>query len=328
MYPQIPSSLIPEIVVESFQSQSKTPLFFWGLRGCGKTTNVKRAALSLNVNCIIVNLQQIEPTDLIGLPNIKDNKTIYSLPPLLPTKEKQPEWRGIIFFDEFSEAPPTCKSVLLSILAERRFGIWHLPDDALIVAASNIPEEGTLWGELALPLLSRFEHYSVTPSVEDFLNSENIHPAVAKYLRKYPEDLYGDMPCPRTWSRVSDLLYQNSKLLETRIQANLGLEIGLKFISFLKVDFPSPKEVLDGNIIMEKNIDWLPVLKNWAEDEELDLQKVNQASLAIYKLVSLGEIPREAAIHYGGLLVKNYLHLYDEAPNCEGIEKLKELKEV
>lgn len=326
IFPKIKPSFIPNILESSWKTD-KQPVMLWGLRGCGKTSYVEKFAANLDINCRIINLQSVEPTDLIGLPAVVNGKTQYTTSPLLPCKEIEPNWSGIVFFDELAEAPPLSKTVLFSILNERRFGTWHLPDNVLVVAASNPQEEGSLFADFPPPLVDRMENYVVEPSVEDFVSSVNLHPLVVKYLNSSPSDLYGLKASPRSWEKVSKLLYNcESEVLEVRIKAKIGTDIGSKFIHFMETNKDvSPKQVLRTKKLSGDPDFWMFATQGWVVDSP-DKEYLDQSLQAMMKLYNNNLLPKEAVIVNSAELVKKYIIEHGEKPDCKGFQMVKELK--
>lgn len=213
--PTIRVSQIQDVLTDALAL--RYPIMFWGAHGCGKSQSVRDWATRHGLETIIVNLQAVEPTDLAGIPIPQDGQLVMSAPILIPVKEKTPNWKGVIFFDEITEADPRSKVALLSVLNERRIGQWHLPDGAVVVAAGNPEEEGSLSPFFSRPLADRLLHFHVCPTVDEFLDyalQNGLHPAVAAYLRVNPSSLYGKeeenspyaAPSPRSWFRVSEVL--------------------------------------------------------------------------------------------------------------------------
>ena len=54
--------------------------------GLGKSAIVKQVADSLNLELIDVRLSQLDPSDLLGYPSIKDGKTAFIPPKMFPLK--------------------------------------------------------------------------------------------------------------------------------------------------------------------------------------------------------------------------------------------------
>lgn len=242
--PKITVGQIPAIL-EAIWNGGRYPVMFWGVHGCGKSASVSAWAKKQGIDCKVINLQAIEPQDLCGIP-LPDRKggINYSKPLLIPTDEHDSSWKGILFFDEITEADPRSKAVLLSLLNERRLGCWHLPKEAMIVAAGNPVEEGSLNPFFSRPMSDRLCHFHVQPNAKEFLEwgAERLHPAVLAHLSAFPTELYGASvqeeyasPSPRSWERVSELLKRNSNpdVLPALIQSILGCSCGTSFLANL-----------------------------------------------------------------------------------------------
>src|SRR5579863_10187590 len=55
-----------------------------GPTGVGKSEIVRRVAQTLGIETIVLDLSLLEPPDLVGLPFVKDGRTEYALPHVLP----------------------------------------------------------------------------------------------------------------------------------------------------------------------------------------------------------------------------------------------------
>lgn len=102
----------------------KLPLFIWGTMGIGKSASVKSVAeeisKSLNLGFIEgepdgeekfgfidIRVSQLEPSDLRGIPTIKEGFTKWITPNWLPSNEKS---KGILFLDEINLAPSSIQA--------------------------------------------------------------------------------------------------------------------------------------------------------------------------------------------------------------------------
>ena len=75
--------------------------------GVGKSDIVKQVAKDLNLELIDVRLSQMDPTDLVGMPTIKDGKTCFIPPKVFPIQgDPLPVDKDgfLVFLDEMSSA--------------------------------------------------------------------------------------------------------------------------------------------------------------------------------------------------------------------------------
>jgi hypothetical protein len=130
------------------------PIFIFGAPGIGKTEMVAQAADELGVDLLFIDLQFMEPSDLLGVPKVVElasdsEKSPYGAgvtrgnpPTFLPRNNNGKGYEnkgGIIFLDEFNRAKPNVLSSMMQFLQQRRIGDYVLPDRWYIVAAGNRP---------------------------------------------------------------------------------------------------------------------------------------------------------------------------------------------
>lgn len=182
--------------------RAKRPVLLEGSTGVGKSEIVHQAAEALGVQCTILDLSLLEPPDLVGLPVIKDGRTTYAPPQLLPLGGE-----GILLLEELNRAERYIQQPALQLLTARRLHEYVLPDGWSVVAAIN-PEEGEYQVTPLDPALrSRFLCLNVSADRRCWLTwaeAHDIHPAVLRLARNHDEFL--DHVPPRTWTFVSEVL--------------------------------------------------------------------------------------------------------------------------
>ncbi len=190
----------------------------WGATGVGKSECVRQLAEELNAELRDTRLCQKMPTDIGGLPAL-DHETKQSVfyPPafLAPSVDKKPV---ILFFDEISLAPDDTKGAVLGILEERRQADIKIPDNWIIVAAGNRPEDMANARGLGAAANRRLLHIVIEPQLETTINhfiKIGVIPEVLAFLKVFPQHLSGEeaarmqkhelYPRPASWKKVSDV---------------------------------------------------------------------------------------------------------------------------
>ena len=56
------------------------PVFLWGAPGIGKSSLVREFADSLGLECVSLLGTQLAPEDLIGVPQIRDGRSVFCPP--------------------------------------------------------------------------------------------------------------------------------------------------------------------------------------------------------------------------------------------------------
>ena len=102
-----------------------------GPTGVGKSEIVRRVAQSLSIETIVLDLSLLEPPDLVGLPVVRDGRTEYALPHVLPSGGA-----GILLLEELNRAERYIQQPALQLLTARRLHEYVLPDGWVCVAGS------------------------------------------------------------------------------------------------------------------------------------------------------------------------------------------------
>lgn len=136
---------------------AKVPTILWGPPGTGKTSAVRAMAADSGLTCEVVIASIREPSDFAGLPVVADDGNVRFAPPRWASRLAE-AGSGILFLDEISTAPPAVQAALLRVVLERSVGDLQLPDDVVVVAAANPPEQAADGWDLAAPLANRFCH--------------------------------------------------------------------------------------------------------------------------------------------------------------------------
>jgi hypothetical protein len=160
------------------------PIFIFGAPGIGKTEIVAQAAEELGIDLLFVDLQFMEPSDLLGIPSTfelpsdteKDpygkGVTRSNPPTFLPRSNagKNHDNGGIIFLDEMNRAKSPVLNSMMQFLQQRRIQDYVLPNKWFIVAAGNRPSddiEGAIT-TLGPAQLRRVDVVNYVPTVEGF----------------------------------------------------------------------------------------------------------------------------------------------------------------
>jgi hypothetical protein len=218
---------------------ARVPVVLWGPPGSGKSSVVQRLAARSGLACEVVIASIREPSDFAGLPIVVDGGVRFA-PPTWATALAE-AGGGLLFLDEISTAPPAVQAALLRVVLERTVGDLKLPDDVVVVAAANPPDQAADGWDLSAPLANRFCHLDWTvdatavaegfvagfpdPPVLDGLGSPDstggrslvrARSEVATFLRLRPGAVSAPpldrsaagraWPSPRTWEMAAELL--------------------------------------------------------------------------------------------------------------------------
>lgn len=213
-------SCIPEEAKELIKRLRNLKLSFmlWGATGVGKSECVRQLAQEIGADLRDVRLCQKQPTDIAGLPALdhETKRTVFYPPAFLaPSVNSNPV---VLFFDEISLAPDDTKGAVLGILEERRQGDIGIPDNWIIVAAGNRPEDLANARGLGAAANRRLLHIVIEPQIEATLQhfiKIKVAPEVLAFLKVFPQHLSGEesarqqkhelYPRPASWRKVSDI---------------------------------------------------------------------------------------------------------------------------
>lgn len=198
------------------------PIFLHSSPGVGKSAIISQVCEELGIGFIDVRLGQMESSDVQGIPFVAEgtdgirDEMKFSIPDWFP---RDPDWRGIVFFDELSNAPISVQHAAYRLINDR--GIHSdikMPKGAVLVAAGNLKTDKTGAKDVAPALANRFgTHLHVKTSVEAFTSyavSRGLHEHIVGFLNFKPDMLYQyepgkntlSFPTPRSWEKVSTLI--------------------------------------------------------------------------------------------------------------------------
>jgi hypothetical protein len=173
-----------------------------GPTGVGKSEIIRRVAEQLGIETTVLDLSLLEPPDLVGLPIVKDGRTEYALPHVLPRGGA-----GILLLEELNRAERYIQQPALQLLSARRLHEYELPEGWVCVATINPQTADYHVTALDKALRARFLQVSVRADRASWLawaQTRNIHPGIVALAHAH-ERMLDDVP-PRTWTYASELL--------------------------------------------------------------------------------------------------------------------------
>jgi len=287
----VKASEIKGVIKEGIDKPIDFPaIFLWGGPGIGKSSVCRQAAQEKGVNFIDIRALLLDPTDLRGVPvpvvivdgkkipinvlNLGDFLKMTDLAGItewftsgaLPT---DPEWRGIIIFDELLLAPPLVTNSILQLVLDRKLGDYPLPDGACIIAASNRETEAIGVYRLSPPLANRFVHIDFEVDLEEWIRwavANNIAPEIIAFLAKYrPELLYKfdrdrkAFPTPRSYEFCSRIMKNTTsedlryELIKGCVGEGVAIELRAYMDTWAKL--PDLDKIMKGENIIPDAID-------------------------------------------------------------------------
>lgn len=205
--------------------------FIWGEPGVGKSETIQQWSKDRGMRLTDVRLTQMDAPDLRGLQWIseKDQTTVSYRPEFFPT-ENVP---GVIFLDELTAAEPRMQATAYQLVLDKRVGPHILPEKWMVLGAGNSPEDGAISYKMGSALSDRFVHIHVEADPMDWINwalENNIHVNVISFMQVKPQFLTSNAgqskadklicPSPRSWAKVSKILFGVSDKITTSILIN------------------------------------------------------------------------------------------------------------
>ncbi|MVU77037.1 AAA domain-containing protein [Nocardia sp. ET3-3] len=211
---QLPELLLHVAVVR--------PVFLWGAPGIGKSSLVRAFADALGLECVTLLGTQLAPEDLIGVPQIVDNRSRFAPPEMIAREQPY-----CLFLDELNAAPAEVQKSFYSLILDRRVGNYELPAGSVVIGAGNRATDNALARPMASALVNRMVHVHLRADVDDWLkwaSSNDIHPRVIEYIMQRPDHLWSQPPkteqpfsTPRGWHMLSDALHSYGEDLDDTV---------------------------------------------------------------------------------------------------------------
>lgn len=254
--------------------------------GLGKTEGVYQTAAELHEQDssfypkpVEIYIPTMDLVNLTGLPKYVEidgkSYTDWSLPKAFIFK---PDFKGIIYFDEFNQASKSVINATFNIILNHKVGDLPLPEGAIIVATMNPAEFNAAVNKLPAPLKNRFTYLYVRKDLDawvDWAMKNGINKDVITFLATCKRELLVDetalandedtVATPRAWATVSKYLNdpelqkpENARYLKALVSGRIGLVNTQYLFNFIedKDKFQDPKEiVIQGQSFTSKDID-------------------------------------------------------------------------
>lgn len=187
------------------------PVFIWGAPGIGKSALVERFAAEIGLPCVSLLGSQLAPEDIIGIPQIKGDTSVFLPPKMIARKEPY-----VLFLDELNACSQEVQKAFYSLIHERRIGEYHLPEGSIIIGAGNRGQDSAIVKTMSSALINRMFHVQLKANTAQWIKwaqGANIHPWIIDYLIQRPDHLFSEAPkteepfsTPRSWHMLSDAL--------------------------------------------------------------------------------------------------------------------------
>jgi hypothetical protein len=178
---------------------SVVPVWLWATQGVGKSDVIAQVAKEKNLEFIDIRAALLEAGDLTGVPFAYKNaegitKAEFIMLEHLP---QDPNWKGIIFFDELNRAHSSVLNAVFQLVLNRKIlNHYTLPEGASIIAAGNPPGGDYQVTDVDPALIGRFCHINLNPQVKEWLEyakDNNMPDELQGFIRKEEKMLYAEL---------------------------------------------------------------------------------------------------------------------------------------
>ena len=226
--------------------------YIQGQPGIGKSQIVKEIAEEKGLELIDLRLSMCDPTDLMGIPHVNNNKASWVTFSDFPT-EDTPIPRGkngwILMLDELSSTNKSIQAAAYKLILDHMVGQKKLHSNCFVVAAGNRVEDRAVATSLSTALASRMLQINMEVSYHDWQTDvafkRNLDYRIIGFLEMYPEHLNTFDPesesktfcSPRTWEFTSWLI-KNKDITDEDLPLLAGLldpGVASEFLAFTKV---------------------------------------------------------------------------------------------
>lgn len=228
------------------------PAYLHGPPGVAKSSACRQVAKEAEVGFIDLRLGSLMPEDLNGIPvpDLKEKLAIWLRAEFWPEPERDGA-KGIILFDEMSDAPRSIQSAAYKIVLDR----LHLPNGWYPCAAGNRRFDKAAAQPISTALANRFGHIHVKADASEWyewgINNE-IDPMVLGFIKQFPQHIHSmegadllAFPSPRSWEMVSKIADAPANLRQRLVAGLVGEGVALEFNNYYKVvELPSFEEIV------------------------------------------------------------------------------------
>lgn len=233
--------------IASIFRKKDIPTYLHSAPGVGKSDIMKQlAAEDEGCGFIDIRVGTMLPEDLTGIPvpDMEKRLAVWLRAAFWP-EEKRDGKRGIIAFDELSDAPRQLQSCIYRVILDRQIGDYKLPEGWWPVAAGNRREDRAAASSISTALANRFAHVHIRADAEAWCrwaNLNDIDPMLIGFIRYRPNLIHsmegGDMlafPSPRSWARASKVFDAPEGMRLRLVAANVGEGAAVEVETFFKL---------------------------------------------------------------------------------------------
>ena len=235
------------------KGKRKTPICIWGNHGIGKTEIVQDLAKDKGYQLAYIAPAQFEEMgDLLGMPSIVEDETVFKAPAWVPKTEGP----GILLIDDVNRADDRILRGIMQLLQNHELVSWKLPAKWQIVLTAN-PDGGDYSvTPMDDAMLTRMLHITLMFDVLEWAKwaeKAAIDPRGIHFVLTHPNVLAGSRTTARTLVQFFDSIQEipdlknELSLVKLLADSCLDEQTAKAFITFAMQGFgqlPQPAEIL------------------------------------------------------------------------------------
>ena len=232
-------SQIPAVIA-AFAGTGRVAGFF-GAPGMGKTALVHEGAKRIGQDVCVheLHLASLSEVDIRGYLIPDGDHSRFTAPPFWDAVTSCPH--GILFLDEFPQAPPEVQKAVAPLLLDHRIGEYELPEGWMVVVAGNRLEDNAGANSILSHVLNRISYMEVEPDVEAWIAwaaQANVDPLAIAFATLRSVSMFDPRPpaadtpwaTPRSVHALSDVSKSYPDGLVGMLGDEVGREIAAGFI--------------------------------------------------------------------------------------------------
>lgn len=196
----------------------KSPICIWGRHGIGKTEIVETFAHQNGYGYVYIAPAQFEEMgDLVGMPAIEGERTVFRAPAWVPSTPGP----GILLIDDVNRADERILRGIMQLLQNHELISWQLPPQWQIILTAN-PDGGDYSvTPMDDAMLTRMLHVTLDFDLKTWVawaEQNGVDSRGINFVLLYPEVITGQRTTPRTLVQF----FETIKPIQD-LSANLGL---------------------------------------------------------------------------------------------------------
>lgn len=236
------------------EGRKRIPICIWGKHGIGKTEMVEAFAQKNGYAFSYIAPAQFEEMgDLLGMPKIVDDKTVFVAPEWVPTEEGP----GILLIDDVNRADDRILRGIMQLLQNYELISWKLPPNWHIILTANPDGGDYAVTPMDDAMITRMMHITMEFDVKTWAKwatKAGVDERGISFVLLYPEIVSGERTTPRTLiqffesiSGIADLR-NNITLVQLLADACLDAAAATAFVTFVRNNLSQlikPEEILE-----------------------------------------------------------------------------------